>query len=772
MLLPTHVQPLNHLKFIGILSIRCALVLIMLTTSSWVWADEAVTLRLKWKHQFQFAGYYAALEQGYYKEKGFDVTIEPVNFQESVFEAIKSNNATFAIADSSIVLHRLQGEPVVVIAPIFQQSPLVLMTLAEANIKSPYDLIGKRVMYRKGDDGAPITAMLTKLGIDINQLQYQDHNFNDDLLAEKGIDAYSVYSTNQPFLYQEKDIQTALIDPANYGIDFYGDMLFTHEEYIRRNPKRAQDFLEASIKGWVYALENKEEIVELIKGRYGNDKSKASLMFEADETELMIKPNLVPLGAVIPERFNRIANIYKEIGVAPSSANLEGLLLSEYTQKQQMKVDKRTAYFILFIVFILIVIFCTLYVFNRKLKQAIIAQTHDLKDLNTQLTNTLFDIEEKNKALSEAKVMAESASREKSLFLANMSHEIRTPMNGIYGSLQLLKKQVEDNNSETLVVNALSSAKLLLTILNDILDFSKIEAGKLDLDYFKLDIADLVSSSVMDFKAEITKKSIEFNVSVDQEAHKFWQGDPVRIKQVISNLVSNAIKFTKEGSVTLSLSTPGDFVQITVSDTGIGMEPHEIDKLFSRFEQADSSITRDFGGTGLGMAISKSLVDLMGGDINVESQKGQGTTFTVILPLIPLQEEQLAEEEQAICSLENIKILIAEDNDINQFVIESMLEETGAEINIVENGEICLSAFKEFNPNIILMDIQMPVMDGLTACKEIRKENTSIPIVALTANVMKQDVENYLANGFNACIGKPIEEEELFEIMGKLLADS
>ncbi len=342
-------------------------------------------------------------------------------------------------------------------------------------------------------------------------------------------------------------------------------------------------------------------------------------------------------------------------------------------------------------------------------------------------------------------------------------------MNGIYGSLQLLKKQISDEQSKVLVANALSSAKLLLTILNDILDFSKIEAGKLDLDSFEFDIVELVSSSVLDFDAESKRKNISFNMIIDGEAHKFWKGDPVRIKQVVSNIVSNAIKFTSEGGVKVDLSTPGDFIQIVITDTGIGMNDEEVGRLFSRFEQADSSITRDFGGTGLGMAISKSLVDLMGGDIAVSSEKGKGSFFTVILPLFPLKVAELEEEEVSVSDLKGKSILIAEDNDINQFVIESMFEDTGADITLVENGEECLEAFKKDKPDLILMDIQMPVMDGLTACQEIRKIDSKTPVVALTANVMKADVDNYLKNGFDYCVGKPIDEKELFDTIGKSL---
>ncbi len=746
---------------------RVLFFIFLCSSSAFVWAVEPVTLRLKWKHQFQFAGYYAALEQGYYREKGFDVTVETVNFQESAFDAVKNGNATFAISDSSIVLHRLKGEPFVVLAPVFQQSPLVLMTLAKDNLSSPYDLIGKRVMYRKGDDGAPITAMLVKLGISLDKFQYQDHTFDDDLLANGGVDAYSVYSSNQPFLYQEKGLDISLIDPTNYGIDFYGDMLFAHEKYVQGNPERAKDFLEASLKGWEYALTHKEEIIRIIKDKYGNKKSVESLMFEAVETEHMIKPDLVPLGAVIPERFDRIASIYKEIGMASVDSDLDGLLWSDHYHEGRQKLNPSVVYIAVGLSIIVIVVFSAMYLFNRKLKQSVDDKTAALEELNSQLTDTLWDIEIKNKDLERAKNLAESANKEKSLFLANMSHEVRTPMNGIYGSLQLLRKQVKDEQSETLVANALSSAKLLLTILNDILDFSKIEAGKLDLDSFEFDIVELISSSILDFDVESKRKRIAFKLNIDKETHKFWKGDPVRIKQVVSNMVSNAIKFTSEGGVTVDLSTPGDFIQIVIADTGIGMNEEEVSRLFSRFEQADSSITRDFGGTGLGMAISKSLVDLMEGDIAVVSEKGKGTAFTVILPLCPLKVAELEEEQVQICNLMGKSILIAEDNDINQFIIESMFEDTGAEIIMSENGEECIAEFNRNKPDIILMDIQMPVMDGLTACQEIRKLDSDTPIIALTANVMKADVDNYLANGFNSCVGKPIDEKELFDTVAK-----
>ncbi|WP_440905300.1 ATP-binding protein [Catenovulum sp. SX2] len=381
------------------------------------------------------------------------------------------------------------------------------------------------------------------------------------------------------------------------------------------------------------------------------------------------------------------------------------------------------------------------------------------------------DISERNKQkqeLLEAKEQADKASKAKSEFLANMSHEIRTPLNGIYGSLQILKQESLNASSNQVVDRALFSCKTLLTIINDILDYSKVEAGKLTLEdipfYFERSIQVVMS----DVTPIVADKNIKLVLDIEDGFIDGWQGDPVRVKQVLLNLVSNAVKFTKDGQVTIkvssSLSNEDSSLFFSVSDTGIGMSNEAIEQLFSRFVQADNSTTRNYGGTGLGMAITKSLVDLMDGSISVVSELGKGSCFKVALPLKKAKVAEIKQRQGDILvpNLLGKKILIAEDNEINQIIIKTMMEPTGANVQIANNGSDAVAMTLDFQPDLILMDIQMPVMDGIQACKLIKQKLPHISVVALTANVMKEDVDNYRISGFDSYLAKPIEMKELY----------
>ena len=395
----------------------------------------------------------------------------------------------------------------------------------------------------------------------------------------------------------------------------------------------------------------------------------------------------------------------------------------------------------------------------------------DAKGHVTGYLGVIEDITErlqKERELEAAMQKAEMANIAKSSFLASMSHEIRTPMNGILGTLQLLNDEIKESGARKLLDNALTSSYALLTIVNDILDFSKIEAGMLSIEKIDFSVRQLLDEVSSHFIPKAESKKINFRQVVDDKLHDIWCGDPVRVKQILTNLISNAVKFTEHGSITVNLSTENNAqshnLVIKVLDTGIGMNRQAIDNLFEKFTQADSSTTRKFGGTGLGMAITKNLIDIMQGSISVHSTPGRGTAFKILLPLehgnSVIKAQQIS---STIPNLGNKNILVAEDNVINQTIIMAMLDNTGANVLIAENGLIALEKLSNFNPDIILMDIQMPELDGVEACKIIRQENQDIPIIAVTANVMLEDVQSYLNNGFNAHLAKPVEVEKLYD---------
>lgn len=378
--------------------------------------------------------------------------------------------------------------------------------------------------------------------------------------------------------------------------------------------------------------------------------------------------------------------------------------------------------------------------------------------------------------LVSARNKAEEANLAKSQFLANISHEIRTPLNGVLGMAQVLARGAASADQRAKLEIIRASGETLLAVLDDLLDLAKIESGRFELELHEFDLIAALDAATQPFVELAAQKDVDLNLVVADGAAGIWRGDSVRLRQVVANLVSNAVKFTSAGAIEVSVANEAGRLEIAVADSGVGIDNDRLAVVFEKFTQADNTMTRKYGGTGLGLAICKELVELMGGVITAQSEAGVGSTFRVVLPLerigdaTPLEEAVVDEIE-----LPSLCVLAVDDNATNQILIKALLEPFGVEVRLAGDGHAALDAFASRRWDLILMDVQMPGMNGVEATRAIREieaseGRTPTPILALSANVMRHQIDEYIAAGMDGFVAKPIALPALIGAINAALA--
>ncbi|KAB7613785.1 response regulator [Amylibacter sp. SFDW26] len=426
---------------------------------------------------------------------------------------------------------------------------------------------------------------------------------------------------------------------------------------------------------------------------------------------------------------------------------------------------------------------------RQEAEQLLDGKSRELWDVNQKLIKQADDLEqtvqERTADLEKAREVAEAASHAKSVFLASMSHEIRTPLNGVLGMAEALTDTKLSDEQKSMAATIVDSGQLLLAVLNDILDLSKIEAGQLEIETLPFDLEALFIATHQLYSFKAIEKGITFEIRVEESAKRWIKSDPVRLRQVVGNLISNAIKFTSIGSVIVDVTLDTETNQkgklnIAVYDTGLGIPANKIAGLCQPFVQVDASVARKHGGTGLGLSISKQICALMDGDIHIESTEGSGSCFTATVNVI--LTEAIADDAErdmdssiAIIGQKKWRILLAEDNRTNQLVFKKFIKQFDLDITVAGNGQEAIDATETTEFDLIFMDINMPIVDGVMATQAIRKKDAELnrkhtPILALTANTMVHQIAEYIDVGMDNHLAKPVKKNVLFQVMADALS--
>ncbi len=567
---------------------------------------KEVTLQLKWKHQFQFAGYYAAIKKGFYREAGIEVRLKELKPGTNSIDLVVNGESDFGVAGSDLIQKRSQGLPVVAIGAVYQHSPLALVVSLQSGITDLHQLAGKRVSLET--HSAEIQAMLKTANLTEHDLKISDHLFNPRELLSGQADAMSVYTSDELFLLRQENFNYRLFSPRSFGIDFYGDTLFTSEEMIKTQPELVQNFRKASMKGWDYALSHADEMVNYILEQYGNRHSREHLLFEAQVAMNLVLSDLIEIGYMHEDRWKHIYETYKSVGMIGGSVNFDSFIY-------KIKPDYSKFYYTIIAISSVLLMITIVAVVYFKISKKLNLQINESISLRTQLNDHAAELKRSNEALEN--------------FASIASHDLQEPLRKIISFGNLLQRHASLENKEQYYLQRMQAATVRMQqFIKDLLEFSTVNSQPRQ---FKLtDLNDVVSEVFSDVDTGIEQSGGTLDIGTLPKIY----ADRFQIRQLFLNLISNAIKFREEGTPTKikisSQLTPNGFWKISVKDNGLGFDTKYVERILKPFHRLHGM--GEYQGSGMGLAICEKIIARHNGIIEIESSPGNGSTFHINLP--------------------------------------------------------------------------------------------------------------------------------------------
>lgn len=718
-----------------------------------------VRLQLHYFHQFQFAGFYAADFLGLYEREGLDVEIEEATPGVETLTTVLNGHAAFGVSDTELLWRRLRGEPLVALGVVFQNSAYCLVSLNASRIFEPDDLRGKRVGLSQGRGSWLIKAMFYKQGLPLTSLDVLEPRWDIESLIRGEADASQAYCTGELFKLREFGLPFQVIYPMDYGVNFYGDTLFTSAAFLAENPEVVEKFRRASFEGWRYAFDHMEETIDYIMTLPSVQKrgiSRDRLRYEASMMRHLIQPDSVSLGSMSERRWEEMAAMMLPLA-APGELDLKYLrgFVYENPALFMQGLQRRLGW----ILGVVLLLFALALAWVYQLKRSVRQRTQDLTEA---------------KRLAELRSEeAKQANAAKTLFLAGISHEFRTPLTAILGFSDIVRKTTLSKQQDKWMEIIHARARDLLALVNQTLDLIQSENAQIPSQFVDFDLKQQLDEIASSFTPQFRSKDVIYSSRLSPDAALRLKGQALALRQILINLLSNAVKFVSPGGhISLScteektkadtaapcIDRPGlHFFHFVVSNDGPQIDAQTAAHLFEPF--SSHRPRSEEKGYGLGLAICKRLAASLGGEIWYENLPvGCSFHVTACFAAASSADESFTLSQQK-------RILLVDDDAVNRELIRTYLSMSGFLTVEAENGQKAVARCEDERYDLIIMDIGLPDFDGVRATEKILKSDSSLnkqtPIVALTASTVYKERDRCLKAGMVAFLTKPIDFDKL-----------